>query len=196
MGRKGRNGTQYWYICPDMQKDTNQELDEKALSWESLRQLTELPCRKVLMLDTCHAGNIGEIEKANLSSSQVKPAISPLKRDGYMVVMATQSGKKASENFRYGGGHGVFTHALLQALQGGADGHSSAGPSQNRDGNVSLLEVVNYVKETVPQLTEDVERFEQIPTFTPLRQFEAADPLKLMRYQLPRSDQSTEPGGN
>jgi hypothetical protein len=53
--------------------------------------------------------------------------------EGVAVLTSAESSETAREGKQWGGGHGVFTHFLLQGLQGEADGY---GPP--KDGVVSV----------------------------------------------------------
>jgi uncharacterized caspase-like protein len=69
------------------------------------------------------------------------------------TVAASAGNERAAEKKEWG--HGVFTKCLLQALDGAAD--------TSGDGVVSLNEVVHYVEQAVPKLTDD----RQNPTASP-----------------------------
>jgi uncharacterized caspase-like protein len=70
--------------------------------------------------------------------------------------MATADERLALEGYE---GHGVFTWALLQALNGRAD--------TNTDGIVELAELAGFVITEVENLTEKIYRYRQVPQWTP-----------------------------
>jgi uncharacterized caspase-like protein len=71
--------------------------------------LTGASGRRILFLDTCHAGNafnrklLGDSYEANI-----------------MVYSAARWDQEALEEETVGGGHGLFTYALVEGVNGGA----------------------------------------------------------------------------
>ena len=64
-------------------------------------------------------------------------------------MLASSTGRESSyENKKFRGGHGAFTAALLDGLEGKAD--AIAG---NSDGYVFLTELTSFVGREVPRLT-------------------------------------------
>ncbi|MGH7129252.1 MAG: caspase family protein, partial [Planctomycetaceae bacterium] len=51
------HGPDYYFIPPHVASSQAETLQREAVSWSMLDRLTSLPCRKVIFLDTCHAGN-------------------------------------------------------------------------------------------------------------------------------------------
>jgi len=75
------------------------------------------PARHLLLiLDCCHSGDIGN--PATLNKAAGKSPLATLRED--MTVIAASRG---TEEAIEAGGHGVFTGALLDALEGGAADH-------------------------------------------------------------------------
>jgi WD40 repeat protein len=109
-----------------------------CVGWEDLQLLAGIPCRKLALLDTCHSGAVQP-----LSSTQLKMAVRGFQRDVILTVSAAQGHELSEERDAWG--HGVFTRCLLDAMSGHAD--------TNRDGDVMLGEVVDYVGTTVPAIT-------------------------------------------
>jgi hypothetical protein len=98
-------------------------------------RLEKLPGKVILILDSCHSGAFGD----GVGNRSVRG-------EAGLVVYAAA----LSDQFGwYKGwlGHGVFTHALLEALSGKAD--------FNKDGVVTLAEVDAYVAARVAELTRD-----------------------------------------
>lgn len=111
-----------------------------ALSGEELfESLAEINCRKLVLLDSCHAG--GAIE-ANLLRRFIPNGQGPF------VIAACDQSEQSFEDNRLG--HGVFTYAVLEAL----------GPkfkaSVNSNGKLTPRELYDYVSERVPALMRDV----------------------------------------
>jgi WD40 repeat protein len=139
----------YYYVGHDF---TLADLDRKnykdCLSWDDFAALADVPCRKLVLLDTCHSGALQP-----LRSRDLKAAVRELQADVIFSVTASTGEQRAAEKAEWR--HGAFTRCLLEALAGAAD--------QSRDGVVRLDEVVPYVKDAVEKLTSG----RQTPTAAP-----------------------------
>ncbi len=106
--------------------------------------------RKVILLDTCQSGEGIDVSKL-LSrpeghAQDNRDMMNRIKRkSGAMVLAAAQSKEQALEGYK---GHGIFTYALLEGLEGKAD--------SNKDGLVSTFELQEYVMKRADQLAEQV----------------------------------------
>jgi len=96
----------------------------------------------VVLLDTCHAGALQVSAGARLPPPELASSLSA--GEGFFLLAATRSGEVSEEN--PGLGHGVFTHAVLDGLDGAAD--------SDHDGIVSTSELFGYVARAVPRLTD------------------------------------------
>lgn len=121
---------------------------EACISWRDFQLLADIPCRKVVLLDTCHSGAIQPPRSGDL-----KRAVRRLQEDVIFTVTASTGEQRSAEKKSWG--HGAFTKCLLEALGGRADASG--------DGVVTLDELVSYVKTAVPELTAGV----QTPTAAP-----------------------------
>lgn len=110
-----------------------------CISWQDFRSLADVPCRKLVVLDTCHSGAIQPLQDQGL-----KTGVRALQEDVVLAVTASAGHEKAAENKSLG--HGVFTKCLLEALSGRADASG--------DGLVTLDEVIAYVTRSVAEATE------------------------------------------
>ena len=83
----------------------------------------------------------------------INVAFSSLKtdKDGWGVVTASQVGEVSAESGQWGGGHGAFTHYLLEGLKRNAD------VAGNNNGIVTLPEVFEYLGEKVKRITANVQ---------------------------------------
>lgn len=130
----------------------------------NIRDLTEgmngSPCKKLIFLDACHSGQSGYdlFEYASIKALHINQAVDELiNKEPGVTVMTSSSGKEFSyENPRWG--HGAFTKAILEGLNGNAD--------FNKDRIVNLLELNLYVTDRVKELTAG----RQHP-FTPINLF-------------------------
>jgi uncharacterized caspase-like protein len=91
------------------------------------------------LLDTCYSGNA-------YNERLIKDAAD----DQVVVLAATDAETLAHEKPALG--HGVFTYALLQGLNGSAD--------SEKDGRIQLGELSDFVRQLVVRLTDG----EQTPT--------------------------------
>ena len=108
------------------------------------------PKQKVLLwMDICHAGGYEGRGAAMLTAEDATQKIA---QGTGKAVFASSTGRQLSqEGEQFGGGHGAFTAALLEALSGKADTHNSVG---NKDQKVSISELHTYVQRRVSELTK------------------------------------------
>jgi tetratricopeptide (TPR) repeat protein len=120
------------------------------------RAVEEMYARHVVLItDACHSGgitgqfamrggqnNINDVFLAQLNSTT----------GGLAVFTASAADQTSAEDARWGGGHGVFTHYLLQALEGQAD--------EDGDQIVTLTEMMHWTMERVRRETQNA----QIPS--------------------------------
>jgi hypothetical protein len=115
---------------------------------DDFRSLADIPCRKLVLLDTCHSGAVQPPRSRDL-----KYAVRPLQDDVIFTVTASTGEQRSAEKAAWK--HGAFTKCLLEALDGRA--------ADSRDGIVTLDGLVAYVKQSVPKLTDGA----QTPTAAP-----------------------------
>ncbi|HVN83992.1 MAG TPA: caspase family protein [Candidatus Binatia bacterium] len=132
-----------YYFLPSAATESN--LVTAGLRMSDFDEMLRVVRRNVrgvmVMLDTCHAGAL-QIGDTPLARSQ-ELASSLSAGDGFFLLAATRPGEVSEENPSLG--HGVFTRALLDGLDGAAD--------SDRDGFVSAAELFSYVARAVPRLT-------------------------------------------
>lgn len=117
----------------------------------NIKDLTEgmngTPCKKLILLDACHSGQSGNdlLEFATAKALNLNNTIKELlDKEPGLTVMTSSSGKEYSyENPSWG--HGAFTKAILEGLDGNAD--------FNKNSVVSLMELNLYVTDRVKELT-------------------------------------------
>ena len=102
--------------------------------------------RIIFIADSCYSGASGG---RTVSFSDVRANISDAFLDriiggkGTIIITASGANEVSVENEELG--HGVFTHYLLEGLQGKADA--------DHDGLITVDEIYGYVSEQVPQAT-------------------------------------------
>ncbi|MFH1922703.1 MAG: caspase family protein [Planctomycetota bacterium] len=122
-----------------------EEVAISGVSEEEVKRHCQLiPGRLLLLLDACHAGAIGGSFRAGdvaLADDLVRDLLT---EDYGVIVMCSSMGREVSlENANWG--HGAFSLALCEGLQGSAD--------YNKDGTIHLNELDLYVADRVDNLT-------------------------------------------
>ena len=133
-------------------------LQREALFGDTLRSylLRIRARRQAVIIDACYSGMMLE------SFTEVENAqyVSELQRStGATVLASVLPNKRAKEVAELR--HGVFTYALLEGLNGAA---------QDRDGDVTILSLLNYIAKSMPALGQ---RF-GIELLQPVIRFEGA----------------------
>ena len=130
-------------------------LAQEGLSASELKeQCAGIAARKqLLLLDACQSG--GAVETFALRGAAEEKAILQLARSAGVVVIASAGTEQFASEFE-ALGHGVFTHVMLQALQGSADGSP-------KDGKVTIRELAAYVESTIPEVSEEHRGEPQFP---------------------------------
>jgi tetratricopeptide (TPR) repeat protein len=109
----------------------------------------------VIIADTCHSaaigGDIGRRSRIN-STAIVNKYFEELAKseEGTALLTSAEANEVAFEDKKWGGGHGVFTHFLLEGLSGKADGYGGG----KKDGIISIGELFEYVRDKVKEDTE------------------------------------------
>lgn len=147
-----------------------QNLHATALSFAELNGVLRTSLQAsivVLFADACHAGGIGWADDP-AEPSRANEALASLGSDrSILKILASRPSEQSFEDVRWGGGHGVFTYALLNGLRGKAE--------RDRDGVVRVSELIEYVSSLVPGETAA----RQNPRVA--GNFEARIPLALVR---------------
>jgi hypothetical protein len=110
--------------------------------------------RVIVLADACHSAGVAEGVKGVKVGSHFDRYYDELAKSkpGRCVFTSSEGYESSLESDRWGGGHGVFTWALLEGLKGAAD--------RDGDGLVKLGELLDYVDVTVRRETAN----EQHPT--------------------------------
>jgi WD40 repeat protein len=112
---------------------------------EIKRYCQSIPGRLLLLLDACHSGAIGGDFQAGQTAMADDLVRDLLTEDYGVIVMCSSMGREISlENPEWG--HGAFTLALTEGLQGAAD--------YNEDSTIHLNELDLYVADRVEKLTQ------------------------------------------
>jgi len=157
MGNADESGT--FYIVPhDVTKlyGDDELLAEKAVSAKELLEFSKLiqARKQIFILDACQSG--GALEAIGVRGASREKAIAQLARSsGTYFILASGAVQFASEAKELG--HGLFTYAVLEAIQGKADGSTL-------DKKITANELKSYVEDRVPELTEKYMLTPQYPT--------------------------------
>jgi WD40 repeat protein len=148
---------EYYLVPSDVTKlyGDSEQLEAKGISATELKDhLSQIKAQKQLVLmDACHSG--GALKSMNVrSAASDEKAIVQLARSSGVVVLASSGTKQFATEFEELK-HGVFTYALLEALDGKAD---------NGDGRVTVNEIKLYMEDRVPELTRQFDGKSQFPT--------------------------------
>jgi hypothetical protein len=135
--------------------DTNPYIPPTGYRMDKVRtSLEERNVRNVILFaDTCHAGKL--ITRGDKAISIV-PHIEKMRQEqnipsGWIFMVGADSDRLAVENSSWT--NGAFTHCLIKALSGEADGFESIGP---KDGRVTMGELRGYLNSAMPDTTQQV----------------------------------------
>lgn len=126
---------------------------EHCISGADLAMFGDIPCRKIVVLDTCHSGAVQPLRQ-----SQLKSVLRVL-QDDLMLTMTASEGSQEAVQSR-------FAKRLEEGLRGAADQRTG-----DRNGVVTLKELGEFVRTMVAaDSAQDAVR--QVPTIGPKRLLE------------------------
>jgi len=107
----------------------------------------------VVFADTCHAG---KLITRSARGIKLTTYVQKMKREkrvprGWIFMVGADTDRQAIEHSSWS--NGAFTHTLLKALGGEADGYESVSP---KDGTVSMRELRSYMESVMPDETQRV----------------------------------------
>jgi hypothetical protein len=138
----------------------SQDIAHTALSWrevaERLRQLAGKSKRVIVLLDACRSGSAA-------SNDELIRALETA-RTGVLVFAASSGLTESKEDEKWG--HGAFTKAILDALEG---------QTTLDEKGLSVLDFITYVQRSVKAMTEQKQKptvpnlfgFDDMPLFFP-----------------------------
>jgi hypothetical protein len=111
--------------------------------------------RVVIIADACHAAGVGQafdIAARADRGLQINPINAGLQNltdtgEGVCVISASRDREFSQEGREWGGGHGVFSHYLIEGLKGAAD--------FDKSGSVTIGEITVYVSQQVRRATRN-----------------------------------------
>ncbi|MFC1509834.1 caspase family protein, partial [Candidatus Omnitrophota bacterium] len=117
-----------------------------------------IKAKKVIVLaDACHSGGVGQAfdiarrASRGMKKNTISAGFQNLSQigDGVCVISASDEDQYSQEGQQWGGGHGIFTHTILEGLKGNAD--------YNNDSLVTLGELIPYLSQTVRRETRNAQ---------------------------------------
>jgi uncharacterized caspase-like protein/tetratricopeptide (TPR) repeat protein len=136
------------------------DMPNTALPMEAFQNAVRTtPAKKGLVLtDTCHSAGVAMAgrggEATTRANSQLTDELKKNDGSGVGYIWAADQTEVSLENSELnlgqGSGHGVFTYCLLEGWRGSAD----VSPP---DGLVTYKELKNYVRDKVPQMTDNTQ---------------------------------------
>jgi uncharacterized caspase-like protein len=156
---------EYFLIPSNLNAVSEEAIRRDGLSEGELkRMIASIPAtRKLLLLDTCHAGAMGDAMMVSTRDLAESGAVTVLAGAvGSTILSASTSDQEALEGEN---GHGLFTSVLLRGLGGGAD--------LLKNGSVKTLDLAVYTDNEVPKIALEHFKREQYPnTHSAGRSFE------------------------
>lgn len=130
-------------------------LKDKAIAASSLKEYAQSinAQKQVFILDACQSA--GALETITERGAAEEKAIAQLARStGTFWITSTGSNQFASEFEKLG--HGIFTYALIEGINGKAD--------TNNDKKLTVRELSTYIENKVPELSEQLKGTAQYPS--------------------------------
>lgn len=115
----------------------------------------------IFAADACHAGQLGWTSFTPNTPGNSGPALENLAQGDRSILklLASRPSERSFEDERWDGGHGIFTHSLLEALRGRAD--------RDGDRTVRASEAIDFVAQNVPAQTATQQNPRVAGTFDP-----------------------------
>ena len=115
--------------------------------------------RMVMLFDACHSAGLGGLggPTARGSPNLMNLYLSRMlyREEGTAILTSSDVTESSFEDEKWGGGHGVFTHFVLDGLRGKAD--------ENLDGLVTVGELFRFVRQRVETETESRQHPRMLP---------------------------------
>lgn len=145
------DGSELFFVAHDTEPLSLASTGVSQLEIE--RAISKSKSGKVLLIvDTCHSGSAGlsgVFAQRAVSTAAVSNLLLnkiAIVKKGMSIFTASSSTEFSQENQKWGGGHGVFTHYLMEGLKGAAD--------ENGDKFITLRELYDYTYRRVKEETK------------------------------------------
>lgn len=111
-------GASYRFLPTDARQDNGNLVPSTIVPWYAFQEAMETAKgRRILFIDTCHAGNSYNQRLTNDSYQA-----------NILVYSAARWDQQAMERADLGGGHGLFTYATIEGIEGRAASGGAGGP--------------------------------------------------------------------
>lgn len=144
-----QKGKEVYFLPYDLDSEN---IDGTALAQGEIQQYmaASQAKKKIWIADACHSGgaglSTGIIRDPNDNITRFLNEIAT-SNDSFVILTASRGNEYSFENAQWGGGHGVFTHYLVEGLKGAAD--------KNKNKIVEISELYNYLFNKVADATND-----------------------------------------
>ena len=121
-----------------------EKLRQTAVRWVEFQDvLSSLPSKVIFLVDTCHSGSVTGKRRGALDMTDALREL--INSESGVIVMTASTGNESSQE-RTEWGHGAFTKALIEGLEGKAD--------YDRDNKVDIKEIDLFITKRVKELTQ------------------------------------------
>jgi uncharacterized caspase-like protein len=148
-GTKHAQSGSYYFMPSDSDFDTILSKGLRMSDFEESVKILSGNVEKIIVaMDTCHSGALRVGMRGGGETEDIAASINAA--SGLYILSASKAGEVSLESNRFKldpefTGHGVFTYALVEAMQGPADYDSN--------GYISVNEMFQAVAQKVPRLT-------------------------------------------
>jgi WD40 repeat protein/uncharacterized caspase-like protein len=150
---KTKNG-RYYFLPRDFRYEDEDSIEKAGMDQDKFQAwFSKIPARKsILLYDTCESGSLTGTKARGSDIDERLGALNRMTRaTGRTFLTATTDDAPALEGYR---GHGVFTYALLDALE-----HADV----NKNGLIEVSELADYIDQKVPDFSFEAFKLRQIP---------------------------------
>lgn len=149
---KTKNG-RYYFLPRDFRYEDESSIEKAGMGQDKFQAwFASIPARKSLLLyDTCESGSLTGATRGSDVDERLGALNRMARATGRTYLTATTDDAPALEGYR---GHGVFTYALLDALDRG---------DVNRNGLIEISELADYIDQKVPDYSFEAFKLRQIP---------------------------------
>ena len=136
---------QYYFIPYELVYNQDSDIFEKAVSHTQIKDIImSVKARKTLfVIDTCGSGGM-VFAMRGLAEKRALTLLA--KSTGAFMIAASSDSQEAIETANLK--HGILTHSLIEGLTGAAD-------KSPEDGMITIMELMPYIQQRVPEYAEE-----------------------------------------